>query len=292
MKGEVNRVDEDIRSGRSWSGVWDGLSRLFGVRRPVTEEDIQEIIDAGEESGLINPEENEMIRSIFSLRDRVVREIMVPRTDMACVEISASVRELLDAIIQCGHSRIPVYDGTVDNIVGIVYAKDLLRFWGEDERMIRIDRIMRSPYFVPESKNLEELLQEFRKMRVHLAVVIDEYGGTSGIVTIEDLLEEIVGDIQDEYDQEEELLVEDRDGSCTVDGRLPVEELEQKFGVSFQREKFDTVAGLIYHLLGRIPSVGDRLEAEGLSFTIMDADARKVRSVRVVPLTDPEESDG
>jgi len=283
-------VDDDIRTRRVRSGVTEWFSRLLRGKRTVTEEDIQEIIDAGEESGVINPEENEMIRSIISLRDSVVREIMVPRTDMACIERSASVNELLATIIECGHSRIPVYDGTVDNIVGIVYAKDLLRYWGMSDDEIGITRIMRTPYFVPESKSLEELLQEFRKMRVHLAVVIDEYGGTSGLVTIEDLLEQIVGDIQDEYDQEEDLLVEEGDGSCLVDGRLPVEELEEKFGVSIEREKFDTVAGLIYHFLGRIPSVGDRFDADGLQFTIVDADARKVRTVRVTPMTDQGES--
>lgn len=274
-------MEEDARNGKSKSAVVRWIAGLFRGRRALTEEDLQEIIDAGEESGLINQEENEMIRSIFSLRDTVVREIMVPRTDMACVELTSSIRDLLEAIIECGHSRIPVYEGTVDNIVGVVYAKDLLRYWGGDDNTLSIARIMRHPYFVPESKNLEELLQEFRKKRVHMAVVIDEYGGTSGLVTIEDLLEEIVGDIQDEYDQEEEFLVEQPDGTLLVDGRLPVEELEDLFGVSIEREKFDTVAGLIYHVLGRIPSPGDRFDLEGIDFTIVDADARKVRTVRI-----------
>src|SRR5512146_2576284 len=207
------------------------LGRFLSGRRKITEEEIQELIDAGEEEGLINEAENEMIRSIFTLRDTVVREIMVPRTDMACIPVDATLREVLSAIIACGHSRIPVYDGTVDNIVGLIYAKDLLKYWGMAEPAVGMRRIMRSPYFIPETKNLEELLHDFRKKRVHLAIVIDEYGGTSGLVTIEDLLEQIVGDIQDEYDREEALFEINADGSITADARMPVEDLEKHFDI-------------------------------------------------------------
>jgi len=178
-----------------------------------------------------------MIRSIFEFRNTVVREIMVPRTDMACVPADATVPQVLTTIIACGHSRIPVYDGTIDNIIGLIYAKDLLKFWGMSDADINLKRFMRAPYFIPESKNLEELLQEFKRKRVHIAIVIDEYGGTSGLVTIEDLLEQIVGDIQDEYDTEEEWLVEERDGSIVVDARLPIEDLEEQFGIEIERDK-------------------------------------------------------
>lgn len=272
----------DEGSGRKSSGLIDMFGRFLTGKKRITEEEIQEIIDASEEEGLINPEENEMIRSIFALSDTVVREIMVPRTDMASVSVDTSVGEVLKTIITCGHSRIPVYDGTVDNITGLLYAKDLLKYWGMSDASLNIKRIMRTPYFIPETKNLEELLQEFKRKRVHIAIVIDEYGGTSGLVTIEDLLEQIVGDIQDEYDLEEDWLVEEPDGSVLVDARLPIEELEERFGIEIERDKFDTVAGLIFHLTGRIPKVGEEIENGTLRMTVLEGGERNIRKVRVV----------
>ncbi len=257
------------------------LGRFLAGRKRVTEEEIQELMNAGEEEGLINEEENEMIRSIFALGDTVVREIMVPRTDMACVTADATVREVLTSIIACGHSRLPVFDGTIDNIVGLIYAKDLLKYWGMDESTVELKNILRPPYFIPESKNLEELLHEFKKKRIHIAIVIDEYGGTSGLVTIEDLLEQIVGDIQDEYDLEEEWLVEEADGAVVVDARLPIEELEEHFGIEIEREKFDTVGGLIFHLTGRIPAVGEEVAGGAILLTVLEADARRIGKVRI-----------
>ncbi len=271
-------------SSKKSPGLMAILGRFLAGRRKVTEEEIQELMNAGEEEGLINEEENEMIRSIFALGDTVVREIMVPRTDMACVTLDANVREVLNSIIACGHSRIPVFDGTVDNIVGLIYAKDLLKYWGMDESKVELKNILRPPYFIPESKNLEELLHEFKKKRIHIAIVIDEYGGTSGLVTIEDLLEEIVGDIQDEYDLEEEWLVEGADGTVVVDARLPIEELEEHFGIEIEREKFDTVGGLIFHLTGRIPAVGEEVASSAIRLTVLDADERKIGKVRITRL--------
>ncbi len=271
----------DEGSGRKRPGLLESVIRLVSGRKRITEEEIQEIMDAGEEEGLINEDENEMIRSILEMRDTVVREIMVPRTDMACISVEAGVRSALSAIISCGHSRIPVYEGTVDNIVGLVYAKDLLKYWGMDEAAIALKRIMRVPYFIPETKSLEELLQEFKQKRVHIAIVIDEYGGTSGLVTIEDLLEQIVGDIQDEYDLEEEWLVEEPDGGVMVDARLPVEELEEHFGMEIEREKFDTVGGLIFHLTGRIPAKDEVVTCGPLRMTILGGDARRISKVRI-----------
>jgi CBS domain containing-hemolysin-like protein len=258
------------------------LSRFLTGRKKVTEAEIQELMDAGEEEGLINEEENEMIRSIFALGDTVVREIMVPRTDMACVSAEAGVKEVLAGIIACGHSRIPVYEGTIDNVIGLIYAKDLLKYWGTREEDITLRKIIRTPYFIPESKNLEELLHEFKKKRVHIAIVIDEYGGTSGLVTIEDLLEQIVGDIQDEYDIEEEWLVEEPGGSVLVDARLSIEELEEYFAIQVERDKFDTVGGLIFHLTGRIPESGEVVEYETIRMTVVAADERRIIRVRIM----------
>jgi CBS domain containing-hemolysin-like protein len=263
------------------SGFIERVSRFVTGRKRTTEQDINDFIDASEEGGLVNEEESEMIRSIFSLGTTIVREVMITRTEMACITVDATVRELLDTIIACGHSRIPVYEESIDNIIGLLYAKDLLKQWGTDEKSLTVRDIMRPPYFIPESKNLEQLLQEFKRKRVHLAIVIDEYGGTSGLITIEDLLEQIVGDIQYEYDREEVLLTINQDGTVTADGRLPVEELEEHFDIEIERDKFDSVGGLVFHLTGKIPAIGDNIEGAGLCITVVDADVRRVKKVAI-----------
>jgi CBS domain containing-hemolysin-like protein len=239
-------------------------------------------MDAGEEEGLINEEENAMIRSILTLGDSMVREIMLPRMEMACVSIENEVSQVLEAIIACGHSRLPVYEGTIDNIIGLIYAKDLLKYWGQPDSTIELRKLIRLPFFVPETKNLEELLHDFKKRRVHMAVVIDEYGGTAGLVTIEDLLEQIVGDIQDEYDLETERLSVQADGSIVADGRLLIEELEEHFDIEVERDKFETVGGLIFHLTGRIPSAGEVIDSDTLELTVLEADERRIAKVRIV----------
>jgi len=275
---------------RRKSGFWEVLSRFLLGRKKITEEEIQEIMAAGEEEGLINQEENAMIQSIFQFRDTIVREIMIPRTDMACISSDATVADIVREIIACGHSRMPVYEGTIDNIIGLIYAKDLLKYWGMNVTAIDVKKIMRSPYFIPETKNLEELLHEFKRKRVHIAIVIDEYGGTSGLATIEDLLEQIVGDIQDEYDLEEEWLIRQTDGSFIADGRLSVEELEEHLGIEVERDKFDTVSGLIYHLTGRIPRTGEEIDGGPIKLIILEADARKIKKVRIVSKTEDMEA--
>jgi len=263
------------------SGIIERVSRFVTGRKRTTEQDIIDFIEASEEEGLVNEEESEMIRSIFSLGTTIVREVMVTRSEIACVSVESTVRELLDTIIACGHSRIPVYEDSIDNIIGLLYAKDLLKLWGTDVKSLSVREIMRTPYFIPESKNLEQLLQEFKRKRIHLAIVIDEYGGTSGLITIEDLLEQIVGDIQDEYDREESLLTVNPDGSITADGRLPVEELEEHFDIQIERDNFDSVGGLAFHLTGKIPAIGDAIEGAGLYLKILDADLRRVKKVGI-----------
>jgi CBS domain containing-hemolysin-like protein len=257
------------------------VTRLVTGRKKVTEEEIQELIDAGEEEGVVGEQEREMIRAIFELDHTVVREIMVPRTEMAAISVESSVRETIDAIIACGHSRIPVYDDTLDNIIGLLYAKDLLKSWGLSESQIQLRSLLRQPFFTPETKTLELLLQEFKKKKVHLAIVVDEYGGTSGLVTIEDLLEQIVGDIQDEYDMEEDLYILNADGSLTTDARLPIEELEEQLSLEIERDKFDTVGGLVVHLADGIPTSGAVIIGNGIEIEILDADPRKVKQVRI-----------
>ncbi|AJF08008.1 hypothetical protein GSUB_10495 [Geoalkalibacter subterraneus] len=258
------------------------LERLFrGRRRALTEEELQEIIEESEEDGIINEGEGEMLHSIFEFGDTLVREIMVPRTDMVCCASSADICEVLEAIIESGHSRIPIYEGSPDNIVGIVYAKDLLRYWGRNASDIEVTQVMRTPLFIPETKNIQELLQDFRTQRIHLAIAVDEYGGTSGLITIEDLIEEIVGDIQDEYDLEEEWLQAQPDGSVMVDSRLNIEDFEDYFATHVEREKFDTVAGYVFNLLGRVPREGEQVRDGDLLLTVEECDHQKIRKIRV-----------
>ena len=273
-----------MQSDPSEPGFLNGLKKFF-TSRPVasTEADLQEMIDASELGGFIDEDEGDMLQSILELDDTMVREIMVPRTSMICCDCSAPLEQVLTAINESGHSRVPIYDNSPDNIIGLIYAKDLLRFWGTPLEKLKLEQVLRPPYLVPESKNVSDLLQEFRQRRVHIAIVIDEYGGTSGLVTIEDLIEEIVGDIQDEYDLEEDWLIEEEGGSVLVDGRLSVEEFEDHFLVKIEREMFDTVGGYVVEMLGRVPAQGERLEFGGLTFLIVDADPRAVRHIRVFP---------
>lgn len=273
-----------MQSDSSDAGFIHGLKKFFSSR-PVasSETDLQDMIDASELGGIIDEEEGEMLQSILEFNGTIVREIMVPRTSMVCCDRSAPLAEVLRAINESGHSRIPLYDNSRDNIIGLIYAKDLLRFWGTPLEQLKLEKVLRPPYLVPESKNVSDLLQEFRQRRVHIAIVIDEYGGTSGLVTIEDLIEEIVGDIQDEYDLEEEWLNEEEGGSVLVDGRLNIEEFEEHFSIEVEREKFDTVGGYVVEMLGRVPAQGERLEFGTLQLLIVDADPRAVRQVRVFP---------
>jgi len=271
--------DDSQRHGQNF--ITRGLNKLLG-RRPVSsEKELQDIINESEERGIINEEEGEMIQSVFEFGETIVREIIVPRTNMVNCSHDASIREVLDAIISSGHSRIPVFEGTNDRIVGIVYAKDLLRYWGSDTEITCVQQVMRSPYFVPETKKIEELLQEFRTKRVHMAIVVDEYGGTSGLITIEDLLEELVGEIQDEFDREPTLLVVEDEGTVLVDGRLSVEEIEEYFDVEIVREKFDTVGGYLFHLLNHVPVQGEEIVDGPLHMVVVDCDERKINSVRI-----------
>ncbi len=273
-------MDEESQ-GHGQNFIARGLNRFLGKRRISTEKELQDIITESEERGIINEEEGDMIQSVFEFGDTIVREVIVPRTDMVCCSQDTSIRDVLDAIISSGHSRIPVYEGTNDRIVGIVYAKDLLRYWGKNIQTTLVQQVMRLPYFVPETKKIEVLLQEFRTKRVHMAIVVDEYGGTSGLITIEDLLEEIVGEIQDEYDREHALLVVEEGGAILVDARLSIEEIEEYFDVKISREKFDTVGGYMFHLLNHVPVQGEEIIEGPLLMQIVDCDERKINSVRI-----------
>jgi|LGVE01.1.fsa_nt_gb magnesium and cobalt transporter len=265
---------------------WWRKINLFGCSQHVTsEEHLQELIHASEEDGIINAAEGEMFSSIIEFGETIVREVMVPRTEMHCCPIDASLDTLIDTIIKYGHTRIPVYEQTIDRIVGVVYAKDLLKYWGESKTEISLQQLMRTTYFVPETKRVEELLREFRTKRKHIAIAIDEYGGTSGLITLEDLIEEIVGDIKDEYDTEDPLLVEEKDGVILVDARLGLDELEDYYDLSeFERDQFDSVGGLLLHHLGYVPPVGEEVVLDRLKMVVVASDERAIYRVRVCPI--------
>jgi putative hemolysin len=253
----------------------------------ISSEELRLIVERGGEQGVLEAEEEQMISAVIELGDRRVHEIMVPRTDMTALPITATVDEALDTIIAEGHSRIPVYRKTVDEIVGVLYAKDLLPFLKSSQKP-DLRKLLRTPLYVPESMSIDDLLHKIQGRKVHLAIVLDEYGGTAGIVTIEDLLEEIVGEIQDEYDTEEPLTVMLSDTEARVDGRVAVDDLAELFDVDLgdleDSDEYDTVGGLIYHRVGGVPRPGDRVELpdHGLTLTVEVTDGRRVGKVLAV----------
>jgi len=249
------------------------------------EKEIQQLIDEGEQAGLISEDEGEMIQGIFSFRDTIAREIMVPRTDAVYARAETSTADVIQLIIQSGHSRIPIYQDSIDNIIGTLHAKDLLKYWGSDDVDLRA--ILRSPYFIPESKKISEVLEDLRDNKSHMAIVVDEYGGTAGILTLEDIIEEIIGDVMDEYDADVKLIVEHDDGSITVHARLDVEELEDFLDVKFPEGKFESVGGFVISLVGKVPGVNERIVFENMEMVIEAASNRKIEKIRIRRV-DPE----
>jgi CBS domain containing-hemolysin-like protein len=262
----------------------------YGSRRFDGEEgEMLRMMELEEDAGPIEEDERKMIRGVFGLEGTTVREIMTPRTDVAALETDASPKEAARMIVEKGYSRIPIYEGSLDSIVGIVYAKDLMRYFAEGLEPGSLREIARRPVFVPDSKRLDDLLNEMRKQRVHMAIVVDEYGGTAGLVTIEDLLEEIVGEIEDEFDRSEQLIIRISDREAIVDGRVGIDELNDLFGVAVASEDFDTVGGCVFHLLGKMPIVGDEVETDGLRLRVIAVDRHRVKRVRVNQEVLPED---
>jgi len=237
-----------------------------------------------------------MINAVIELGDRRVHEVMVPRVAIASVDADATLEQAIDLIVEVGHSRIPVYHDSIDEIVGILYAKDLLPYLKHDAGpRPPLRKLLRPPVLVPESMTVDDLLHEFQRRKVHIAVVLDEYGGTAGLVTIEDLLEEIVGEIQDEYDVEEPMVVRLSEHEARVDGRADVDELLELFDLDMEledAEEYDTVGGLVYHRIGGVPAPGDSIEVDGLRLTVESTDGRRVGKVlvtRQLKRDEPEE---
>jgi putative hemolysin len=252
----------------------------------ITAEELRLIVERGGEQGVLEAEEEQMINAVIELGSRRVHEVMVPRIAIAAIQAAATFDEAIETIIEHGHSRIPVYEESVDEILGILYAKDLLPIL-RDSSGPRPDlrALLRTPVYIPESMTVDDLLHEFQRRKVHIAIVLDEYGGTAGLVTIEDLLEEIVGEIQDEYDTEEPMVVRLSEDEARVDGRASVDELSELFDTQLDLEdedEYDTVGGLIYHRIGGIPSPGDQVSVDGLMLTVETTDGRRVGKVLVV----------
>ena len=250
----------------------------------IIEEEIKTLVDAGEEGGFIEEEEKEMIYSIFEFGDTLAREVMVPRIEMVAVEVNTGIMDALDVAIQAGHSRIPVYEETIDNIVGILYAKDLLQYWRDDTSSLKLRDILRNVYYIPESKKVDELLQELQQRKVHIAIVVDEYGGTAGLVTIEDILEEIVGEIQDEYDSEEAFMEVLSEDEIIFNGRMDLDDVNHIMGLELPTDRTDTLGGLVYSNLGRVPVVGDRIRIQNVEITVLSVVRRQIKKVKVVRL--------
>ena len=249
--------------------------------REATDEEIDAFLVGAAEEGIIEKGEDELLRSVVEFGDTVVREIMTTRANLVCIRKDATIDELKDLIIREKYSRIPVYRDRLDNLEGVVMAKDLLEYADEKHKGQPIEALIRPVAFVPESMPVADLLKEFQKVKQKLAVVVDEHGSVSGLVTMEDVVEEIVGEIQDEYDTEEAQIVENGPLDFTVSGATEVEELEELFDVELAEDDFMTVGGLIAHTLGRLPQKGEKLSVKGLAVEVLDVDQKKIKKLRI-----------
>ncbi len=271
--------------------------RLFGFdpnasQEVITEEEIRMMVDAGEEKGVIEDSQKEMINNIFEFDDIVAADVMTHRTDLECVEISDSIEDILKIAMSEGYSRIPVFEDEVDNIKGIIYVKDLLKYIGKPvPQGFKISRVMREAYFIPESKRCDDLFNEMTEKHLQMVIVSDEYGATAGIVTIEDLLESIVGNIQDEYDNEEEEIEQINENFFNFDGITDIEEVNEALDITLPEGEYDTLGGFIMSELGRIPQEDEKpeIEACGFRFTVEEMDERRIEKVSAERLPQPEE---
>lgn len=262
----------------------------------ITEDEFKILVNVGQEEGVFDESETEMINSIFEFDGTLVKAIMVPRIDIIAVDVDDNINEALRLIVDGGHSRIPAYEDSIDNIVGILYAKDIFEHLDADFNTMKVKELIRSAYYIPETKKVSDLLNELRLKKVHMAIILDEYGGTNGLVTIEDLIEEIIGDIQDEYDVEEDLIVMHSDNQLVADARAPIGDVEEAFDVELSEElledsEADTIGGLAFENLGGIPEVGDEVTVDRFLIRIVEVSGRRIAKVEVVLLPPEEEDD-
>lgn len=247
----------------------------------ITEEEIMTLVDAGQEEGVIEQEEKAMIYSIFQLDNTLAREVMVPRIDIIAFEEHTTLQEATETLLKTGHSRAPVFSESIDNVIGLVYIKDLLAAWSDGGLDQRVSDIMREAYFVPEAKKVDDLLTEMQASRMHIAIVVDEYGGTAGVVTIEDIVEEIVGEILDEYDFAEELPYEQLEsGEFIFSGGIDIDDVNQIAGAQIPKDTSETLGGYIYSRLGKVPVPGESVEVGGLRLSVEQVVGRRIRKIR------------
>lgn len=271
--------------------------RLFGGRTApagpfVTQEEMRMLVNVGETEGVVQEEEERLIHSIFEFGDTVVREVMVTRTYIVAVEDTVTVGEAVDVALQSGHTRLPIYKETIDRIVGVATVQDMMRVLrqgGEDQP---VTEVMRPAYYVPETKKVDDLLRELQRGRMHLTIVVDEYGGTAGLVTIEDLLEEIVGEIQDEYDVEPPMVETVSEREVRVDARVPLDDVNDLLGVQWESEDSDTIGGFVAEELGRVPNPGDTLQVGGHSITVLSAEGARIKLLSIFKPLSQEEGEG
>ena len=257
-------------------------------------EEINDLMDEGQAKGLISDEESEMVHGVLELKETTASSIMIPRTDLTSASIDSTLGELIQLITTCGHTRIPIFRESIDEIIGILHAKDLLKLFGNSPDSKITPDILRKTFFVPGSQKISALLRDLKSKKTHMAVVTDEYGGTAGLITIEDILEEIVGEIMDEHDHEESLMNVIDDNTILVDARLEAEEIEEYFKIELPEGDFESVGGFIINLLGKIPKTGDEITYQNLKITVKSADERRIDKALITcfnPIPDqPEES--
>jgi magnesium and cobalt transporter len=281
-------ADDGSSTRNERAGGWLKRLRAQMTGEPQDREQLVEDVREAAERGLVDADSVQMIEGVLEVADLHVRDIMVPRSQMIVLERDLAPEELLPVVVEAGHSRFPVIGEDRDQVVGILLAKDLLRYFAEGgQQDFDIREVLRPAVFVPESKRLNVLLKEFRKNRHHMAIVVDEYGGVAGLVTIEDVIEQIVGDIADEYDVEEDLPIR-REGErqYAVKALTRIDEFNEYFGTEYSDEEFDTIGGLVAHAFGRLPRRGETVKIGDFDFRVLRADRRRIESLRVVTPTD------
>jgi len=255
-----------------------------GYNKPtplITEEQLREIVSVSEAEGVLEEDEHEMIRGIFEFGETTVGEVKIPRVDMITLPVETPLLEALDVILQQGHSRIPIYEENVDNIVGILYDKDLLKYVRENQIEVSLNDVVRPALFIPESKRVDELFRELQQRKVHMAIVLDEYGGTDGLVTLEDLLEEIVGEIQDETDREQPLVDQVEEGVWDVSAMIDMEQLNEELGLELPSNGVETLGGFVYEQLGEVPVSGAVVTVDGITIEVREVEGRRIRTLRI-----------
>jgi len=274
------------------TGILSILKKFFIERdHERLEQELQSLLDAGEENGLIDPQSGEMIQSILEFRDTIVREVMIPRTAMVVIKSGTSLKDVIDLIMKRSHTRLPVYGDHLDQIIGILNVKDLLKFWSKEVSPEDFLSVLRKPYFVPETMRTTLLLHELKMKKIHMAIVIDEYGGTAGLVTLEDLIEEIVGEISDEDESAEgEDIIPISDNTYLCDARTEIKTVEEFFNVEFPEGNYETLAGLVFHEFGKMPQVGETFQMDNMEITVEQADEKTIRKVKIVILDGTSDS--